>query len=186
MNHLDALWEAAQRDSFPLTTVPRSLDELRGYLSLALSAQAAGHVLAFATCDAASGRVLGSTRFADLQRWRFGAPYEACSRTEGVDGCEIGWTWLVPEARRTPINTEAKLLMLDHAFVAWEARRVTLKTDARNARSRAAIERLGARLDGILRAHMPATDGTARDSAFYSILREEWPPLRDRLRARLA
>ena len=92
----------------------------------------------------------------------------------------------MPAAQRTPINTEAKLLMLSHAFDVWHVLRVTLKTDARNERSRNAILRLGAQFDGVLRAHMPAYDGAwPRDSAFYSILASEWPAVRSRLRGAL-
>jgi RimJ/RimL family protein N-acetyltransferase len=83
------------------------------------------------------------------------------------------------------VNTEAKLLMLAHAFEVWEVHRVTLKTDVRNARSRAAIERLGASLDGLLRAASPAADGAVRDTALYSLLASEWPAVRARMRARL-
>jgi hypothetical protein len=99
---------------------------------------------------------------------------------------EIGSTWLAASVQRTSVNTETKLLMLDHAFAAWSALRVCMKSDVRNARSRAAIERLGARFEGIRRAHMLATDGTARDTAYYSIVREEWPGVRAGLIARLA
>ena len=99
---------------------------------------------------------------------------------------EIGWTWLAADAQRTAINTEAKLLMLGHAFEAWRVRRVNLRTDSRNLRSRAAIERLGAKLDGILRAHMPASDGGVRDTATYSLLATEWPQAKERLAGRLA
>jgi RimJ/RimL family protein N-acetyltransferase len=98
-----------------------------------------------------------------------------------ADAVEIGWTWLAASAQRTGINTEAKRLMLGHAFEVWEVHRVTLKTDARNQRSRAAIERLGAKLDGLLRGHMPAYDGEVRTSAVYSIVRDEWPAVRVRL-----
>ena len=89
---------------------------------------------------------------------------------------EIGSTWLTPAAQRTPVNTEAKLLMLTHAFEVWRVQRVSLKTDARNARSRAAIERLGARFDGVLRRHSPAADIGLRDAAFYSIVDDSGPP----------
>nr|WP_157467028.1 GNAT family protein [Frankia sp. QA3] len=98
---------------------------------------------------------------------------------------EIGGTWLAASAQRTAVNTEAKLLLLGHAFDAWATLRVCLKTDARNARSRAAIERLGARFEGVRRAHVLAFDGTARDSAYYSIVRAEWPGVRAGLIARL-
>ncbi len=99
---------------------------------------------------------------------------------------EIGWTWLAADAQRTALNTEAKLLMLAHAFESWRVVRVNLRTDARNARSRAAIERLGARLDGILRAHVPASDGGVRDTTTYSLLAAEWPAAKARLEARLS
>ena len=103
------------------------------------------------------------------------------------DAVEIGSTWLTASAQRTPINTEAKLLMLTHAFEVWNVLRVTLKTDARNGRSRNAILRLGAQFDGVLRAHMPAYDiAEPRDSAYYSILASEWPDVRDRLTEALA
>jgi RimJ/RimL family protein N-acetyltransferase len=91
---------------------------------------------------------------------------------------EIGSTWYSGSAQRTAVNTECKLLMLRHAFEVWNVERMTLKTDARNERSRAAIERLGARFDGALRVHMPASDGTLRDTAYYSILTSEWPEVR--------
>ena len=95
---------------------------------------------------------------------------------------EIGWTWLRRSAQRSGANTEAKRLMLAHAFETWQVRRVTLKTDARNARSRAAIARLGATLDGLLRGHIPASDGGPRTSAVFSILDAEWPAVRDAAR----
>ena len=98
---------------------------------------------------------------------------------------EIGWTWLAAAAQRTPINTEAKLLMLTHAFETWRVHAVKLNTDARNARSRAAIERIGARFDGVLRAHRPASDGGIRDTAAFSLLEAEWPAAKRHLLARL-
>jgi RimJ/RimL family protein N-acetyltransferase len=101
------------------------------------------------------------------------------------DAVEIGSTWLAASAQRTGVNTEMKLLMLAHAFDVLGVRRVTLKTDARNRRSRDNIERVGATFEGVLRAHMPAMDGGIRDSAWYSILDSEWPAVRGRLTARL-
>ncbi len=98
---------------------------------------------------------------------------------------EIGSTWLAASAQRTPANTEAKLLMLRHAFDGWGVQRITLKTDARNARSRRAIERLGAQFEGIRRAHVPATDGSIRDTAYYSVLPKEWPTVQGNLVRRL-
>ena len=138
----------------------------------------------FATVDKVRARVVGSTRFGNIECWSWpGAPVEPLPH--GPDAVEIGWTWLAASAQRTYVNSEAKLLMLGHAFDVWRVRRVTLKTDARNARSRANIERIGCRFDGILRAHMAAWDGGIRDSAFYSMLAEEWPAAREKLRARL-
>jgi hypothetical protein len=104
----------------------------------------------------------------------------------GPDVVEIGWTWYAVGAQRTAVNTEAKLLLCTHAFERWRVRRVSWKTDARNARSRAAILRLGAQFDGILRAHRAAGDGTVRDSAFFSMLAAEWPAARQRLAEHLA
>jgi N-acetyltransferase len=98
----------------------------------------------------------------------------------------VGATWLAHDAQRTALNTEAKLLMLSHAFEQWGVHRVTIKTDVRNARSRAAIERLGARLDGVLRGHSPSATGTVRDTACYSIVNAEWSAVRAGLEARLA
>jgi len=95
---------------------------------------------------------------------------------------EVGGTWLAASVQRTGVNTETKLLMLAHAFEAWGVRRVTLKTDACNVQSRTAIERIGARAEGIRRAHMPALDGTIRDKAYYSIIAAEWPMIRQHLR----
>jgi RimJ/RimL family protein N-acetyltransferase len=176
--HVAALAEiaAGPRESFSLSIIPRSLEETRAYVADAL---AAPDQLAFATIDRARGAVVGSTRFCDAQRWSW-PPGTTDPRAgePGLDGVEIGYTWLAPAAQRTAINTESKLLMLAHAFEALRARRVTLKTDARNERSRRAILRLGARLDGILRAWSPAYDGEVRDSAYYSILAAEWPRLK--------
>jgi RimJ/RimL family protein N-acetyltransferase len=130
-----------------------------------------GRYVVWATVDRATGRVVGSTRFGDID----------------VDSerLEIGWTWLAPSAWRTAINTEAKLLQLRFAFDELGAGRVGLKTDARNTRSRAAIERLGAVREGTLRRHLRMPDGFIRDSVLYSILADEWPSVRERLEGRL-
>ncbi len=98
---------------------------------------------------------------------------------------EIGWTWLAPSRWRTALNTEAKLLQLTYAFEELGAGRVALKTDGRNARSQAAIERLGGMKEGTLRRHLRMPDGFIRDTVYYSILADEWPPIRARLRERL-
>jgi RimJ/RimL family protein N-acetyltransferase len=98
---------------------------------------------------------------------------------------EIGYTWLAASAQRTRCNTEAKFLLLQHAFETWEVHRVTIRTDERNQRSRAAIARLGAHFEGIRRAEKPGADGSVRDSAMFSIIAAEWPAIRARLRERL-
>lgn len=184
--HLDGLLAAANADpaeAFPFTWVPQSRAELERWIDEARALAAAGRAVPFATVAAADGRVLGSTRLGNLERWDWLRPPPD---PRPLDAVEIGWTWLGRPAQRTGANTEAKLLLLRHAFGVLRVRRVTLKTDARNARSRAAIERLGARLDGLLRAHLPASDGGPRDSAVYSILEAEWPAVEARLTARLA
>ena len=176
---------ARHRETYRLTSVPSEPGGMAEYLELAFAQAAGGTALPFATVDRARNVVVGSTRFWSLEFWSWpeGHPLR---RPEGVpDALEIGYSWVAPEAQRTAINTEAKLLMLAHAFERWEVHRVNLRTDVRNARSRAAIERLGAKLDGILRAAFPATDGGIRDSAAYSLLASEWPQARERLTARL-
>ena len=122
-------------------------------------------------------RVVGGTSYLDLQQWRW-PPGSPLQRTDRPDALEIGATWLSASAQRTRCNTEAKYLMLSHAF---DVHRVALKTDERNSRSRQAIERLGARLDGVRRADMPGQDGSVKSSAYYSIVRAEWPAVRARL-----
>ncbi|MCX8089206.1 MAG: GNAT family N-acetyltransferase [Meiothermus ruber] len=185
MAHLPALLEIAQLEEYPYTTVPRSEVGMRRYIQAALDEQAQGHALPFATVDKRASCVVGSTRFMAFEYWPWpeNSPHY---RPQRPDAVEIGHTWLAPPAQRTGLNTEAKLLMLTHAFEGLGVRRVTLKTDARNLRSRRAIERLGAHLDGILRAHRPAADGGIRDSAMYSILAKEWPAVKARLLGLLA
>jgi RimJ/RimL family protein N-acetyltransferase len=188
MRHVPDLVAAAsgRRETFRLTTTPDGEPRAREYVTAALDAQAAGNGLPFATVSLALGRVVGSTRFGNLERWPWPKGHPS-ARTDGApDAGEIGWTWLAEEAQRTAVNTEAKRLMLALAFETWGFHRVTLKTDVRNTRSRAAIERLGARLDGVIRAHFPAVDGPIRDSATYSILAAEWPSVRASLDARLS
>lgn len=163
------------RDTYALTRVPATSDAAAKYVDDALSERERGVSVPFVTRDVRSGRVVGSTRFLNIERWTWPGARTPESVARFADGVEIGATWLSPEAQRTAINTHAKLLMLRHAFEVWRVRRVTLKTDARNARSRAAIERIGAKPDGVLRAHMPAFDGAVRDTAFYSIIEQEWP-----------
>jgi RimJ/RimL family protein N-acetyltransferase len=183
--HLEPLRKlaAGPRETFTWTVVPTP-ETAEAYLAEALSLIERREAVAFATCTSA-GEMVGCTRFFDLQRWDWpgGDPRAG---EDVLDGCEIGYTWLAQSAQRTPINTETKLLMLRHAFVQWRCRRVTLKTDERNERSRRAIERLGAHFDGVLRAYQPAVDGRPRNTAYYTILDAEWPAVQSRLTARLA
>lgn len=148
------LWE------IPVTLVPHP-DALGDFLDTAESLFEAGQALVFATLDARSGQVLGSTRFCCI---------DAAHRR-----VEIGFTFLAQSSQRTHVNTEAKFLMLCHAFEAWGCHRVELITDERNARSRRAIERIGAQQEGILRRHMVMRDGFVRNTIVYSIVDSEWP-----------
>ena len=185
--HAPALTAAASgpRDTYRFTLVPPDLGAMRAYIESALADQAAGRALPFATVSRASGQVLGSTRFGNIEFWPWPAGHVLQRGAERPDVVEIGWTWLAAAAQRTPLNTEAKLLMLTHAFEVWRVHAVKLNTDARNARSRAAIERIGAHFDGVLRAHRPASDGGIRDTAAFSLLEAEWPVAKARLLARL-
>jgi N-acetyltransferase len=185
--HVEGLVAAANegRDNYGWTYVPPDHGAMTAYVASALADAAHGAAVPFATIRS-DGRVAGSTRFGSIDRWSWPPPHRHLDRPPGyADVVEIGWTWLAATAQRTPVNTEAKLLMLGHAFESWEVRRVTLKTDARNDRSRTAIARLGAKLDGIWRSNQPAADGTERQSAMFSILAAEWPDVRARLAARL-
>jgi N-acetyltransferase len=166
---------AESREEYHYTRVPDGVDDARRYIELALADQQAGHRMPFVIVW--RERTVGTTSYLDVQRWRWpvGSPLQ---RTDVPDALEIGSTWLAASAQRTRCNTEAKRLLLGHAFEVWGVHRVSLKTDERNVRSRRAIERLGARLDGIRRADMPGADGTVRDSAYYSILTAEWPAVR--------
>lgn len=172
--HVPALWEVGIDPELWRWTVAtiRTPEDMRAYVDAALRERDEGRALPFATVDAASGRVVGSTRFAGVSL---------------ADGrVEIGWTWLARPWQRTPANTEAKYLMLRHAFEALGCVRVELKTDALNERSRAAILRVGATQEGILRKHMRSQEGRMRDTVYFSILDDEWPAVRTGLEARLA
>ena len=186
IDHTDALVEAAaaDRSSYRWTFVPDGREAMATYVRTAVEGRDADLFLPFATVRRADGRVVGSTRFR-TERWDWSDSDRSRQRTDRPDVVEIGWTWLAGDAQRTAINTEAKLLMLTHAFETWAVHRVCLRTDRRNERSRNAIERLGATLDGVVRADRPASDGTVRDTAHYSIVAAEWASVRDRLRRRL-
>jgi N-acetyltransferase len=187
LGHARALLAAAsgRRDTYGFTAVPNDELSMIRYIEAALRDQEVGRTLPFATVAKATGRVVGSTRFGNIEYWAWpaGNPHQ---RGEDLpDVVEIGWTWLGAESQRTPINTEAKLLMLTHAFEAWRVHRVSLMTDARNERSRRAILRVGARFDGVIRAQRPGSDGTIRDTAAFSILESEWPTVKRQLQSRL-
>ncbi len=145
----------------------RSEAELREYLEEALHEQSRGRSLPFATVDRASGQVVGCTRFGNIEPKHRKA--------------EIGWTWVGKPFQRTHVNTEAKYLMLKHAFETWGCLRVELKTNALNRQSRDAIRRLGAKEEGVLRKHAITDRGVSRDTAYYSILDDEWPGVKARL-----
>ncbi|HTT59837.1 MAG TPA: GNAT family protein [Acidimicrobiales bacterium] len=178
MDHVDALVEAANEDrsSYGYTAVLASPHDAVTYVEAMTSMWESGQVVPFAQIDVAQQRVVGTTRYLSIRRdGALSLPYAV----------EIGGTWLSGSAQRTPINTNAKFLLLDYAFTAWNVSRVDLKTDARNQRSRAAIERIGATLEGVLRhwqpSQVPGEEGLVRDSAMYSITDDEWPVVRQRL-----
>ena len=166
------------REHYGLSVVPEGPDAMRAYVARFLRQRDAGDRLPFVTVW--RGRVVGSTSFIEPRVWDW-PPGSALQRTDRPDAVEIGSTWLAASAQRTRCNTEAKLLMLTHAFERWQVHAVSFKTDERNVRSRRAIERLGARFDGVRRADMPGADGTVRNSAHYSIVAVEWPAIRARL-----
>jgi RimJ/RimL family protein N-acetyltransferase len=153
------------------TTLIRTPEEMRNYIDTALAGQAAGTTLAFAIVEKSSASAIGSTRFADID--------------EKNRSLEIGWTWIAGRWQRTPINTEAKYLMLSYAFEKLDCLRVTIKTDALNERSRRAIKRLGAKEEGVLRNHMITQTGRIRDTVYYSIIAAEWPRIKIDLEAKL-
>jgi RimJ/RimL family protein N-acetyltransferase len=172
--HVMALWEAGRDPELWRLTMSQVLseDDMRRYVSAALHAQRAGSALPFVTTEAETGRVVGSTRFGNA---------EAAHRR-----VEIGWTWIAAPWQRTAINTEAKYLMLRHAFESLGCVRVELKTDALNERSRRAILCIGAREEGILRKHQITDGGRIRDSVYYSVVDDEWPVVKARLETMLA
>lgn len=173
--HLDALAEGCAEPEtwryFPMQPLAMR-EQMRAWIEDRVVSAAKGTWFAFATIDLASGRAVGSTSFIDISPadWRL----------------EIGSTWLHKSARRTGINTECKYLLLRHAFETLNTNRVQLKTDARNLQSQAAIERIGAKKEGVLRAQFVMADGYLRDSVMYSILKPEWPEVKARLERLMA
>ncbi|WP_017242275.1 GNAT family N-acetyltransferase [Streptomyces sp. SS] len=181
-HHATGLADAAEeeRDSYGFTWVPRR-EEVPAYIDTQLGRAADGRLAPYVQVDAATGRIVGATSFWEPRPWPSG---------EGLCAIEVGFTWLAASAQGTGINTEAKYLLFRHAFETWGVARVDLKTDSRNARSRAAIESVGATFEGVLRSSArswaPGEDGRLRDSAVFSIITEEWPARRAALELRLA
>ncbi len=182
MSHADDLAVSAEEDrqTYGWTRVPRAW-EVKDYLSAHFERAKAGTMAPFAQIRQADGRAIGCTSYWSPRFW--------LGRSE-LCAIEIGWTWLAASAQRTGINTEAKLLLMEHAFETMDVIRVDLKTDARNERSRRAIGRLGARFEGVLRqwsqSHTPGEEGLLRDCAMFSVIVSEWPDTKANLRRRLA
>jgi RimJ/RimL family protein N-acetyltransferase len=154
-----------------IPTQVRTTEEMAAYIETALEEQARGVSLPFAIVEKAAGRAIGSTRYGNIDRTHHRV--------------EIGWTWVAREWQRTAVNTEAKYLLLRHAFETLGCIRVELKTDSLNEKSRAAILRIGAQHEGIFRNHMITASGRIRHSAYYSIIDSEWPAVKARLESRL-
>jgi N-acetyltransferase len=173
IEHTDALSECAFDESLWQWTPTKVKDrsDLEDYINSALADQERGVSLPFVTIERESGKVAGSTRFGNI---------DIANRR-----AEIGWTWVAPTRQRTGINSEAKLLMLTHAFEMWGCIRVELKTDALNERSRTAILRLGAKEEGIFRQHMITDSGRLRDTVYFSIIDKEWELIKQNLTARI-
>jgi RimJ/RimL family protein N-acetyltransferase len=180
--HVDGLAAAAAADPslYRWSSVPQGKIEVSNYVKTALTWRDAGSAVPFTIVRSDDDVVIGSTRFWNLDRWSW-PPGHPRHGHHVLDACEIGYTWLTRSAIRTAANTEAKLLMLTLAFETWQVLSVCFHTDARNQRSRAALERIGGKFEGILRAHRMATDHIARDSARYSIVTAEWPAVKRRL-----
>lgn len=191
--HIEALADASAAldpgmtdpEVYSWTVVPQGTAEMTRYVETALEWQQAGTAIPFAVIRLRDEAVIGSTRYWNIERWswpadspRHGNPYP--------DVCEIGWTWYSRAAIRSGANPEGKFLMLQHAFEVWKALRVCLHTDSRNRRSQAAMERIGFRREGVLRAHKLAVDGVSRDSCRYSMTADEWPAAKQRLLERLS
>jgi RimJ/RimL family protein N-acetyltransferase len=174
LGHVDGLKRAAgdgELWTIRVTSVPEP-DDTRGYVERALQAFAEGHRLAFAVLDARSGEVIGSSSYHDI--------------VPAVERLEIGYTWYAKSRQRSHVNAGAKLLLMTHAFETLGAKLVGWRTDNFNFASQRAIERLGARKDGVLRHHAVRRDGTIRDTVMYSMTAAEWPEAKAELESRLA
>lgn len=179
-DHVDALVAAANEDrsTYDWTAVPPTVAAMTAYVTGLLADQEQGQAVPFVQRRVSDGTLVGCTRYLRLEWW---------AGRELPAEVEIGGTWLAASAQRTPINTEAKLLLLRQAFDGWHVHRVSICTDVRNTRSRAAIERIGATFEGVLRRHRGSyvPGEGARDSAMYSVIAEEWPTVEADLVARL-
>lgn len=179
--HAADLAVAAEEDrgTYDFTTVPRT-DGVGAYIDTHLATAATGRLAPYAQVSVATGRAVGATAYWEPRSWL---------ADDALDAVEVGFTWLAPSAQGTGVNAEAKLLLFRHAFEVWGVSRVDLKTDARNRRSRAAIEKTGARFEGVLRnwsrSWAPGEEGRLRDSAIYSITAAEWPGCRELLEDRV-
>jgi N-acetyltransferase len=174
MNHFDQLWAIAQ-DAELWKWTPYQIttpDKMHAYIKAALDGQEISTALPFVTLWQATNEIVGCTRFGNIDA--------------GNRHVEIGWTWIERRWQRTPVNTEAKFLMLRHAFEEWRCLRVAFKADELDERSQRAIERLGARREGVSRQHVITESGRIRSSIYYSIIHDEWPPVKAHLQALLA
>jgi len=163
LDHIEPLFKAADFPEIWEHTTTQSMGtiaDITAYVEVALSEQAEGRTIPFVTTDRVTGEIIGATRFADIS---------VMDRN-----LAIGWTWLRPDRQRTGVNGEAKALMLQHAFDTWGALRVEIRTDVRNTKSRAAIERIGGTYEGTLRQNMIVGDGRVRNTAYYSVIDTDW------------
>jgi RimJ/RimL family protein N-acetyltransferase len=172
-DHVGDFWNIARNALDIFQWIPyrmQTREDFQGLVEKAFGEQKRGESVVFATVERGSGRVIGSTRFMNIDRIN--------------RHVEIGSTWIAPPWQRTGVNTEAKYLMLRHAFEVWQCFRVELKTDALNQKSRNAILRIGAKEEGILRRHVITWTGRVRDSVYFSILDSEWPEVKTKLEGR--
>ncbi|MGI8469247.1 MAG: GNAT family N-acetyltransferase [Pyrinomonadaceae bacterium] len=172
--HLENRWKVGADETLWRWTgnVITSFEEMKRYVETALDEQRRGVSLPFVTIEKSGNKIIGSTRFANIDRKNRRA--------------EIGWTWINPKWQRTFINTEAKFLMLRHAFETWNCIRVELKTDALNEQSRNAILRIGAKEEGIFRRHLITDTGRIRNTVYFSILDSEWQKVKENLQSKLS
>ncbi len=179
IHHAAGLAEASAPDIslYQWSPVPQGKEAVLKYIQTAIEWRKAGSAMPFAIKRSVDDVVIGSTRLWNLERWLWRDGHERHGR-EFPDACEIGYSWLTSSAIRTAANTESKFLLLKMVFEKWDAFRVCLHADSRNMRSRKAIERIGAKFEGILRAHRMAVENTPRDSARYSIVASEWPAVK--------